>query len=116
MGCCLGGWLAYEVAAAGQPDACVSYYGSGVPGRLDAAEHITCPVLFHFGGSDPFIPREQVEACRAALGDRPGVEFLVQEQAGHAFENHLAPQFHDAEAASRSWPATVDFLQRTLGS
>jgi carboxymethylenebutenolidase len=57
---------------------------------------------------------DQVETVRAAVAGRPGVELHVQEQAGHAFENHLAPQFHDADAAARSWPLTVDFLKRTL--
>jgi len=58
MGYCLGGRLAYEVAVAGDPDACVSYYGSGIAAELDLAERISCPTLFQFGGSDPFIPRE----------------------------------------------------------
>ena len=115
MGYCLGGTLAYETAVAAAPDACVSYYGSGVPGRIEAIDGVTCPVLFHFGGADAFIPADQVDAVRAAVGGRPGVELHVHEDAGHAFENHLAPQFHDAEAAARSWPVTVDFLQRTLG-
>ena len=56
MGYCLGGRLAYELASAGEPDACVSYYGSGIASLLDLADDITCPILFHFGGNDPFIP------------------------------------------------------------
>lgn len=37
MGYCLGGRLAFEVAVAGQPDAAVCYYGSGIGGRVEHA-------------------------------------------------------------------------------
>jgi carboxymethylenebutenolidase len=114
MGYCLGGFLAYGVACRYEPDAAVSYYGSGIADRLDDAEHITCPMIFHFGGSDPFIPNEQVDAIQARVGDRRNVEVHVQHQAGHAFENFLAPQFHDPTAAAASWPLTVAFLEREL--
>jgi carboxymethylenebutenolidase len=94
----------------------VSYYGSGIADRLSEAESLTCPIIFHFGGSDPFIPNEQVDAIRAHLGDRDTVEIHVQHQAGHAFENFLGAQFHDPAAAAVSWPLTVDFLERELKS
>jgi carboxymethylenebutenolidase len=114
MGYCLGGRLAFLVACYCGPDACVSYYGSGIADRLNECDQLTCPILFHFGGNDPYIPNEQVDAIRARLGERPNVEIHVQHQAGHAFENHLAPQFHDPTAAAASWPLTVDFLRRNL--
>jgi carboxymethylenebutenolidase len=114
MGYCLGGLLAFLVACHCGPDACVSYYGSGIADRLNECDQLTCPIVFHFGGNDPYIPNEQVDAIRARLGERPNVEIHVQHQAGHAFENHLAPQFHDPTAAAASWPLTVDFLQRNL--
>jgi carboxymethylenebutenolidase len=106
--------LAYRTAARFTPEACVSYYGSGIAGLLAAGEVPTCPTIFHFGGSDPFIPNEEVEAIRDGLGGRPDVEIHVQPKAGHAFENFLAPQFSDPEATAVSWPLTVDFLARTL--
>ena len=114
LGFCLGGTLAYLVAAAAEPDAAVSYYGSGVPGALDQADRITCPLLVHFGGDDPYIPRDQVDAARAALADRPGVTFVIHEGAGHAFDNSLAPTFHQPEAAEAAWRQTADFLARAL--
>jgi carboxymethylenebutenolidase len=114
VGYCLGGRLAYEVAAASEPDACVSYYGSGIAGELDLADRIACPVLFHFGGSDPYISREEIDAVSVAFASRRGTEVVVQEQAGHAFENSFAPMFSDPAAAAASWPVTLDFLDRTL--
>lgn len=115
VGYCLGGFLAYLAAARGAPDACVSYYGSGVAARLDEAARITCPTLFHFGGSDPYVPIADVEAVAAAFAGRPDVEVHVQPDAGHAFENLFAPAFADPDAAARSWPVTVGFLKERLG-
>jgi carboxymethylenebutenolidase len=71
-------------------------------------------VLFHFGGSDPYIARSGVDNIAAAFADRPDVKVVVQEEAGHAFENAYAPQFSNPAAAAASWPVTVDFLDRTL--
>jgi carboxymethylenebutenolidase len=113
MGYCLGGWLAYELAAVGEVDACVSYYGSAIPGRLEIADQITCPALLHFGRRDEYIPIEQAEAVRAAFDHRDDVEFHLHD-AGHAFENLHASASADAEAAHRSWALTVDFLARAL--
>lgn len=48
IGFCLGGTLAYGVAADGDPDVAVVYYGSGVPDALDAAARITCPTIMHW--------------------------------------------------------------------
>lgn len=114
MGYCLGGRLAYEAAVAGQPDCLVSYYGSGIADRLDVADQVTCPAIFHFGGQDPFIPLEQAEQVRSAFGGRSDVEVHVQPDAGHAFENSFAPQFSNPQAAARSWPLTMSFLARVL--
>lgn len=116
MGYCLGGRLAFEVAVAGQPDACVAYYGSGIGERLAHAGDITCPTLFHYGGADPYIPMEEIDAVRAAFAGRDDVEIHVHDGAGHAFENMEAPTFHDPDASVASWRATRAFLARTLGS
>ena len=116
MGYCLGGHLAFAIGCHFEPDAVVSYYGSGIADRLSEAETLTCPIIFHFGGNDPFIPNEQVDAIRAHLDTRPNVEIHVQHGAGHAFENFLAAQFHDPTASAASWPLTVDFLARELKS
>jgi carboxymethylenebutenolidase len=114
MGYCLGGFLAYRVAVAGDPDACVSYYGSGIVNHLDDAPSVTCPILFHFGAADDYIPRDQVDAIRGVFGERPNAEIRVWDGAGHAFENLLAPMFGVPAAAAKSWPVTVEFLAGNL--
>src|SRR5579872_4487275 len=112
MGYCLGGTLAYLTAVAGDPAVCVSYYGSGIADQLGAAGQIKCPVLFHFGDQDSYIPNEQVEKVKLAFADRPDVTVRVAHGAGHAFENLLAPAYADPAAAAESWPVTVGFLEQ----
>jgi len=114
LGFCLGGTLAFGVAIESDPDVAVCYYGSGIPGMLALADTIDCPVLFHFGGQDPYIPRDQVERVQAFADEHEGMECHVQPDAGHAFDNHEAPMFHQPEPAARAWAITKDFLARTL--
>lgn len=114
LGFCLGGTLAYEVAVEGDPDVAVCYYGSGIAGMLDQADHIRCPVLFHYGGQDQYIPLENAERVAACAASANGMECHIHPDAGHAFDNHDAPMFHQPEPAARAWQITSDFLARTL--
>ena len=113
MGFCLGGTLAWGVALAGDPSACVSYYGSGVPSMLDGIDAVTCPTLFHFGNADAYIPNEGVEAINAAIDGRPGFVLNV-ENAGHAFDNHESEMFWNESAAQAAWAKTIAFLAEHL--
>jgi carboxymethylenebutenolidase len=114
LGFCLGGSLGYALAARTKLAAVVSFYGSEVPGALDLLEDITCPLQLHFGGADPYIPRERVAAVERAVEDRPDVEIHVQEDGGHAFHNRTSPMFHQPEPAARAWALTERFLDRHL--
>jgi carboxymethylenebutenolidase len=113
LGFCLGGTLAFGVAAEDSPSVCVSYYGSGVPGMVDRLDDIDCPTLFHFGADDAYIPGEGVEALAESLRDRPSFVLNV-EKAGHAFDNHEAPMFYDEAAAKAAWSKTMAFLAEHL--
>ncbi len=113
MGFCLGGTLAWAVAAGGDPAACVSYYGSGVPDMLEHIDAVTCPTLFHFGNADAYIPNEGVEAINAAIAGRPGFVLNV-ENAGHAFDNHESEMFWNESAAQAAWAKTMAFLGEHL--
>jgi carboxymethylenebutenolidase len=114
IGFCLGGSIAYLVASQTPLDAVISFYGSAVPEQLDVLDQIRAPVLFHFGGSDPYIPREAVRSLQDASAGRPNVTIHVEEEAGHAFHNRKAPMFHQPEPAARAWQRTEDFLRRHL--
>lgn len=113
MGFCLGGTLAFGVAAAADPAVCIAYYGSGVPAMIDRLDAVTCPTLFHFGGDDPYIPGQGVEALAAAIDGRADLVLNV-EQAGHAFDNHRSEMFYDEAAAKAAWAKTMAFLAEHL--
>jgi len=110
MGFCLGGTLAWAIAANTEPSACVSYYGSGVPSMVGMVDQITCPTLIHFGNADPYIPNEGVDAVAAAIAGHPQFTLNV-ENAGHAFDNHESYMFWNESAAKAAWSKTMAHLE-----
>ena len=114
IGFCLGGTIAYFLAAQAAMDIVVAYYGTGISDHTDALGRIDFPAQFVFGGSDTYIPREQVARVEAAAAGKPNVEVHVEEDAGHAFHNRKAPMFSMPEPASRAWQRTEEFLRRHL--
>jgi carboxymethylenebutenolidase len=118
LGFCLGGGLAFLTAATSLVhgrgiDAAVCYYGSAINDLLDQVAQIECPLMFHYGEQDPYIPSEKIAAVEAAVIGRPDVEFH-RYAAGHAFSNEDAPSMYNASAAAQAWPRTLDFLARYL--
>lgn len=109
LGFCMGGTLAFGVAAEGHPARCVSYYGSGVPDMLDLLPQITCPLLLHFGSKDPYIAQKKVAAIGDAIAGRADT-LLNVEIAGHAFDNEKSEMFYAEAAAKAAWAKTVAFL------
>ena len=84
--------------------------------NLDVADRISCPILFHFGDQDDFLPNEDVDALRSATADMANVDIRVQAGAGHAFDNTRNPMFSNPEAATAAWAVTSAFLARQLRS
>ena len=113
IGFCLGGTIAWGVAAEAEASCCVSYYGSGVPSMIGMIDQVSCPTLFHFGNDDPYIPNEGVDAVGAALVGHPTFVLNV-ENAGHAFDNHESEMFYNENAANAAWAKTMAFLATNL--
>ena len=114
MGFCFGGTIGWQVAARAEPDVAVLYYGSGIAGALELAGRVTCPTLMHWGGADPFIEREAIDAAVAMAGEHENIEAHVHEGAGHAFDNHRSARFYVEEASAAAWELTAAFLAREL--
>ena len=114
LGFCLGGGIAYTVAAMFDPVTCVCYYGSAIPDALGLAGQVRCPILFHFGDADDYIPAEKQRVVREAFAGHVMTEFHVHEGAGHAFDNHNSAVMYRERAAREAWVQTIDFLKRTL--
>jgi carboxymethylenebutenolidase len=118
VGFCLGGTLTYVFAASSRvngrgPDTVVSYYGSGTHQMLDQADSIECPIMFHYGSHDPYIPEVQITTVEAAFKERPGTT-VHRYEAGHAFSNWDAPSMYDKESADLAWERTLEFFARHL--
>jgi carboxymethylenebutenolidase len=116
FGYCMGGMIAYLIAARTQLDVAVLYYPSGVHGHLDRIHDIRCPTLYEFGAEDTFMPPDVPGQVSQATANHEGVEVKVQPAAGHAFDNDLVPALHNATAAADAWGEVQDFLRRWLPS
>ncbi len=116
IGFCFGGTQTFRVAAAFDPTCAVAYYGSGTAGLLDQLDSITCPLLFHFGDNDPYLPNADVDAIKAATASRNDIAVHVHAGGGHAFDNHFAPHFSQPRIAVRAWTETLAFLFAHLGA
>jgi carboxymethylenebutenolidase len=122
MGFCFGG--AQSDLAAANPglglDAVISFYGMLDPSRagldsaqfpapLRAADEIRTPLLALFGGADPLIPPEDIEAFDAAL-TRNDVPHEIHSYPGapHSFFDRSFAAH--AEASADAWLRVLDFL------
>ena len=115
VGYCLGGKLAYLLAAHPEIHSAVSYYGVAIQAELGAAADIACPLLLHIAMDDHLCPPLAQSAIREALGPVEGVEILEYPGVGHAFARRGGPGFN-AVAAERADMATAAFLTHTLGA
>ena len=112
LGFCMGGLLSFRSATNLQPDAAVAYYGGGIANYIHEADQIRCPIQFHFGEKDHFIPLSDVEKLRVATASLGECELYVY-PADHGFNCDQRGSY-DAGAAALAWQRSVDFLRRHL--
>jgi carboxymethylenebutenolidase len=113
-GFCMGGRVSYLAACAlpGKFKAAVPFYGGGIP--VDRTATLQTPVLAFFGGDDPFIPPDQVQALEAEakrLGK--SVEVHVYPKAPHGFFCDERDSYRP-EAAADSWQRLTAFFASHL--
>ena len=108
IGYCWGGAMADLAACRINVDAAVAYYGRMIVDWLDLKP--ACPVMYHFGETDPLIPAEMVEKIRAS---RPDGIFHTYPGAGHGFNCTERADFH-AESATLALQRTLQFLDENL--
>lgn len=114
VGYCMGGRLAYHLAASGTLDTAVCYYGGGIQNDLDLAPSIKVPVLFHYGALDAHIPATAVDAVKKAFDGRPNAQFHVYEDADHGFNCWGRPMYNQ-RASARAHGRTLEWLSTHLG-
>ena len=114
MGFCLGGRLAYMMAARSDADCNVSYYGVGIEGMLDDAAKIRAPLLMHVAEKDKFVPPEAQAKIRDALAGHPKVTVHTYPGVDHAFAR-MGGLSWDGRAATIANGWTAEFLATNLG-
>ena len=115
VGFCLGGFQSF-MAGADVPGltAVVGFYGIlgsrfGVPGPIDRATDMRCPVLGLFGGADQAIPVSDVERFDRALADAGvGHEIHIYPGAPHSFFDRRFEEH--ADASEDAWRRMLGFL------
>lgn len=98
LGFCIGGTVAYLASAKHPINAAVSYYGIKIDEHLDRADHLQCPILFHFAGSDAHIPLETVTPIVKRASESPKMTVQIYEGAGHGFNRKGYSQYHESSA------------------
>lgn len=114
LGFCLGGRLAFMMAARSDADVNVSYYGVGLEGLLAEVPAVKAPLLLHIAAQDKFVPPEAQAAIVAGVAANPNVAAHVYPGVDHAFARIDGMHF-DARAAAIANGRTADLLARTLG-
>jgi carboxymethylenebutenolidase len=98
VGYCLGGLLAYLTATRTSTDASVSYYGVGIAQKLDEASNIKTPLLMHVAELDKFVPPDQQNIIKDALGAIEHVDLYTYHGLDHAFARKGGDHWDEAGA------------------
>jgi carboxymethylenebutenolidase len=113
VGFCLGGKLAYLMAARTDVNAAVAYYGVGIHEALGEAANLRAPLLLHIAADDQLCkPQAQKEIIRA-LESVPQVTIHVHKGAGHAFARKGSSAYQAITAITAN-DQSAGFLERYL--
>jgi carboxymethylenebutenolidase len=114
VGYCLGGRLAYMVAARTDADASVGYYAVALPELLREKHAIAHPLMLHIAGKDHFVPTEAQAAIHAGLDDHPKVTLHDYPGEDHGFATEIGAR-RSEEAANLADSRTAAFFAEHLG-
>lgn len=111
VGYCLGGKLAYLMAARTDIDVSVGYYGVGLDALL--GEKVETPLLLHIAELDKFTPPEARDKIVDHFKNCKSVTTQVYPGVDHAFARKNG-EHYDAAAAALANKRTDDFFAQNL--
>lgn len=113
LGYCLGGKMAYLMAARSDIDASAGYYGVGLDKLLGESGNIQKPLMLHVAEEDGFTPKEAQAKIKEGLSGNPNVMVHTYPGMDHAF-TRIGGKNYDADAAALADGRTVAFLSKYL--
>jgi carboxymethylenebutenolidase len=113
MGFCLGGKLAYLMAARSSADCNVSYYGVGIEGLLGEASKISKPLLMHIAAEDKFVPPEAQQKIKHGLAGNKQVTMHTYPGMDHAFAR-VGGEHYNAASTELANQRTAEFFRKNL--
>lgn len=114
VGYCLGGRLAFMMAARSDSDANVSYYGVMLDALTGEVPNIGKPLLMHIAELDKFVPHEARDTVLAAVKGNPNITAHVYPGVNHAFAR-VGGEHYDQQAADLANGRTAAFFKQHLG-
>ena len=113
LGYCLGGRMAYLMAAYTDIACAVSYYGVNLEKNLGVAGSIKRPLMMHIAEQDVLVPPPARQAIVDALSPKANVTIRVHAGVNHAFALPGGPNWN-AAAAQAANAESKAFLKRHL--
>lgn len=113
VGYCLGGKLAYLMAARSSADCNVAYYGVDLVSFVNEASNISHPLMLHVAAEDGFVPKADQTAVAEALAPNPHAIIHSYPGMDHAFAR-IGGQHYDRSAADLANRRTEEFLAAHL--
>lgn len=111
VGYCLGGLLAFLMAAHSDAQCNVGYFGVGIEKHIADAAKVAHPLLLHIPEKDRHVPPEAQAIVKTALKDR--AELHLYPNADHAF-NRVGAASYNVEVTALADDRTASFLARHL--
>ena len=105
--------MSYLCAARLGVNAAVSYYGVKIDDYLDEAENITCPMILHFAGNDPRVPKKARDKIAKKFAGSKIVDIHVYPEALHGFNRAGYPPYHEG-AAELALKRTLQLFHQCL--
>ncbi|MDF2637770.1 MAG: dienelactone hydrolase family protein [Novosphingobium lindaniclasticum] len=114
VGFCMGGEIAYMVAARTDIDASVGYYGVMIDQMLNEKHAIARPLMLHIPTADHFVDAAAQKAIHEGLDDHPRVTLWDYEGLDHGFAAEIGAR-RDEAGAQLADKRTADFFAEHVG-
>ncbi|MBO9725835.1 MAG: dienelactone hydrolase family protein [Novosphingobium sp.] len=114
VGFCMGGKIAYMVAARTDIDASVGYYGVMIDQMLNEKHAIARPLMLHIPTADHFVDAAAQKAIHDGLDDHPRVTLWDYAGLDHGFAAEIGAR-RDEAGAELADQRTADFFAEHIG-